>query len=150
MKKKKIVIVFIVIVIITILAGMAIWRVYYNQPLHKIELILPNNPGEKESTDFSLPRGGYIIKVENEGELLNDDTTRKIRYKLTLSKEELVIEKEVNINFSHGIKEVWLDEFDVKEKIGQGTFLVELITPGKTAVKAKVIIINRVLFKTVI
>ncbi len=142
--------IFIVLAIIIVLFGTrSVWRAYYNQSLHKTELILPNAAGDKDSIEFSLPRGKYIIKAEIDGELLNKDLPRRIRYKVASSKQGLIIEHEAKINFSNRVRQVWLKSFEIKDKICQGIFSVEMIKPGKPLDKGKIFIIREILFRTV-
>lgn len=142
--------IFVMLAVIIILAGMrSIWRLYYNQPLHRIELVIPETAGGKNSIEFSIPGGRYIIKAEIEGEPVNNDEPRIIQYKVTLPKQGFITGREAKIDFSYRAKEVWLESFKIKQQRVLGVFSVEMVSPGKSAVKAKIFIIKEVLFKTV-
>ncbi|GEM_PF-6721582 len=125
------------------------WRSYYNQPLYRIELNLPDLAGGQYSTEFSIPKGEYIVKAEEPAGSSTDISPIVIRYKVSLPGQGLAMNEEARIDFSYGIHEVWLKSFNVRDGAGRGTFSVETITPRSSGSGGKIFIIKKVLFKTV-
>lgn len=124
------------------------WTIYYNQPLNVVELKIPRMPGTVPSIEFTLPRGDYIIKAVLQQELQNKDKTSKIHYWVTIPQENINIDEEANINFQYRASENWFMDFKVKRK-STGKLSVELLTPNVGDKKINLIIIKKVLFRTV-
>ena len=149
-KKKVTISIFVIVVMATIFASVRLFgQPIRNQSRHRIELFLPGVAGERNFVEFSIPSGKYVIKAEIQGELLYNDSPRLIHYMLILRRQGITIDQDARVDFSNGAKEVWLKSFEVKGGADEGVLVVEMVDPGPSTAKAKIIILRRVLFVTV-
>lgn len=148
MRRNSVLIYLIIFVTIVVISITGVWR-YFNHPLAQAQIILMTTQGAGASTEFFLPRGSYIVKAVLEEELLNNDTSRRIIYKVSVPAEGINLSEEANINFSNKVKEVWLKSFEIKDNNGHGVLGAEVITTTKPVIKIKILAIKQVLFRTV-
>jgi hypothetical protein len=120
--------------------GLILYVVDYYSAKHWIEVvpIVDASSQDKGKTGFSLPSGDYLIQVDREGDVREDDSLT-IRYVLDVPNEGLKIVQEKTLPFVLGLRQYDLESFVFKKDKSNGVISVEILKPSKSKIAVKLV-----------